>query len=134
MSPPPPIVLPNLPPGWSRGNVPSPVVKRAREVLSMQLSYGQGVVDTIDGVTYAFRNEPHYDDHVGGVLQWHPGISVWTKTDPNAADPLGLTIVAPLAMKASTGSSGSQRLAALALFAIGIGLGFVGASGGGRRA
>lgn len=75
----------------------------------MGLSYGQGLVETIEGVTYAFRVEPHYDDHVGGILQWHPGISVWTKIDPSAASPPGLMPEA-VSMKAQTSPLGSILL------------------------
>lgn len=67
----------------------------------MPLSYGDVILDTIDGVTYAFRREPHYDNHPSlrpGQSEdapdapapfWHPGISVWTKVDPSAQNPAG---------------------------------------------
>jgi len=105
--PPPPVTLPNLPAGWSRGNVPSPVVKRALKVSRMRLPYGGGVVDTINGTTYAFRFEPHYDNHPllrpgqpedasdAPAPFWHPGVSVWTMREPSADFPAGLDDARP---------------------------------------
>lgn len=124
----PPVLLPNLPAGWSRRNVPPPAVKRAHDVMRMGLSYGQGMVETIEGITYAFRVEPHYDDHVGGFLHWHPGISVWTKTDPAAESPPGLVPEA-IPMKAQAQAS---PLGSILFVAIGAAAGYVLSEG--RRA
>lgn len=114
--PPPPVTLAELPAGWSRQSVPPAAVRRANEVLKMPLEYGDGIVETIDGVTYAFRREPHYDDHVDGVLRWHPGISVWTKTGASDADPFRrFTPVSSAPMTAQAGTYGVSMSAAFAL-------------------
>lgn len=134
--PPPPVMLPNLPAGWSRGRVPSPAVLRAREVLRMPYQYGGGLVDTIEGVTYAFRREPHFDNHPklkpgqdenapdAPPKYWHPGISVWTMTDPSAAFPPGLDDVRPRTTPIDTGKP-LPILVPIALFAVGVAAGYL---------
>lgn len=129
----PPITLPNLPAGWSRGNVSAPVVKRAREVLKMGYGYGRGLVDIIDGVAYAFRVEPHFDNHPSlrpgqsptapdaPAPYWHPGVSVWTRRDPSAPFPDGLDSAVPV----EVGSGTVSPLVGLGLVALGMGVGYV---------
>lgn len=129
-------MLPNLPSGWSRGNVPSPAVLRAREVLRMPYQYGGGLVDTINGTTYAFRREPHYDNHPNlkpgqdenapdaPAKFWHPGISVWTMKDPSAAFPPGLDDARPRTEPPGIGQP-SPILVSLALFTIGAAAGYL---------
>lgn len=118
--PPPPANLPQLPRGWVRANVPSPVVKRAHEVMRMPFEYGQGIVETINGTMYAFRREPHYDDHVGGILMWHPGISVWTRADSTAEFPPGMQVQA----LSTAGQVGRVRLGDAAALGLGMMIGY----------
>jgi hypothetical protein len=61
----------------------------------MGFKYGQGLVKDVEDAVYAFRMEPHYDDHVGGKLMWHPGISVWRRMEDKAPNPEGLKIDLP---------------------------------------
>lgn len=98
-TPPPPVLLPELPKGWRRatsGSITPAIQKTAVAVLKTAgIEYGGGHVLEIAGRVLAFRREPHYDDHIGGVLKWHPGISVWERHDPAAPLPVGMADLLP---------------------------------------
>lgn len=81
-TPPPPAPLLPPPSGYTFGsNLPSAVVARAREVLNdSSFGYGDTSVQRVNGIDYIHRIEPHYDDHVGGVLKWHRGVTVYQPT------------------------------------------------------
>ena len=77
--PPPPAPLLGPPSGYTSGkSLPSAVVQHAVAVLNdSSFQYGDTDVQSYNGVDYIHRVEPHYDDHVGGVLKWHRGVSVF---------------------------------------------------------
>lgn len=78
-APPPPVPLLPPPAGYVFGrNLPAAVVTRAREVLNdRQFKYGDASNQNVNGVNYIHRIEPHYDDHVDGILRWHRGVTVY---------------------------------------------------------
>lgn len=67
------------PSGYVGGtNLPSSVVAHAREVLNnSSFKYGDTDQQTVNSIVYIHRVEPHYDDHVGGYLHWHRGVTVY---------------------------------------------------------
>jgi len=75
--PPAPLLPP--PAGYTFGkSLPSAVVAHAREVLNdSSFQYGDTDTQTVNGVDYIHRVEPHYDDHAGGGLRWHRGVTVY---------------------------------------------------------
>ena len=107
--PPPPVILPSLPSGWvsGEGRVTPAVVKKARETLGLGFTYGQGRVLEVDSRVFAFRVEPHFDNHPklkpgqratdpdAPPPYWHPGVSVWERIDPRAAFPALLQNLLP---------------------------------------
>lgn len=78
-TPPPPVPLPGTPPGYEPGtNLSSATVAYAHQVLNNSAyQYGDRVHQTFDGIDYIFQVEPHYDDHAGGGLRWHRGVTVF---------------------------------------------------------
>ena len=106
---PPPVNLPRLPAGWVPGtNLTPAVVSIAREVLRLgRDEYGAGDVREVEGRVFAFRREPHFDNHPllkpgqrpsdPGAPEpyWHPGISVWERIDPKALLPKELIDLLP---------------------------------------
>lgn len=77
--PPPPTHLGSLP-GWRLATDVTPAVTAfASSVLRSGLAYGETLVRTIDGRQYLARVEPHYDDHAGGGVRWHRGVTVYEK-------------------------------------------------------
>lgn len=70
----PPVSVP-LPDGWRR-------TKTSAEVPRAALSAANGFLYTSsmgqfqDNGTWGLIKEYHHDDHVGGVLRWHPGVTV----------------------------------------------------------
>lgn len=130
--PSPPVTQKDLPQGWIRPkSVSSAVVAEARRVRFAlgDEDYGRGKTASIDGKTYAFRAEPHYDDHVlkpdGSVgkwptgARWHLGVSVWQASTSPARDP-GLTMPDGL----SAIKTGSALIKSAGLGAAGAALGF----------
>lgn len=98
-APPPPVPLLAPPEGYVFGRkLPAGVVTRAREVLQdRSFQYGDSSTQIYNGVTYIHRIEPHYDDHVDGILRWHRGVTVYQpaptvitvadKEDPEGSGP-----------------------------------------------
>jgi len=105
MTPPAPVTLDPLPSGWAyAGSVTPAIVAEANKILGdSEYQYGDGVSKEFDGVMYAFRVEPHYDDHVGGYLHWHRGVSVWRRNDSNA--PVVLPLVDQVARSRNISAS-----------------------------
>lgn len=101
--PPPPVYLADLPAGWARSQTASAeVTQRAIQVLNTtSYRYGDGEVVELGGKTLAFRIEPHYDDHVDGILRWHRGVSVWERVDPAAPMPDRLVVVSGVSVPAT---------------------------------
>lgn len=87
MLPPAPAAINPPPSGYKRTvTVSQKPAAHAAVVLSSHLrEYGYEERRAFDGVCYVFRVEPHYDAHVGGVLKWHPGVSVFTPVDGKGA-------------------------------------------------
>lgn len=66
--------------GWHivpDSRVTQAVTALARDALTSPLDYGQVLGRTIDGARYLARVEDHYDDHAGGGLRWHRGVTVY---------------------------------------------------------
>lgn len=61
------------------------IVAKANQILkSKPLGYTE--YKKINDNLFFFRCEPHYDNHVGGVYQWHKGVSVYTPKDQYSTD------------------------------------------------
>lgn len=79
--PPPPKVIP-VPQGWEYafGKLPKGITVWAINTLGRRLPLGDLQVKQFNGNDYGAFTEYHYDDHVDGVLKWHPGVSIlWRK-------------------------------------------------------
>ena len=71
------------PDGYSFGvRLPTAVVEHANEVLNNS-AFGWGDTDTQDygGIRYLHRIEVHCDDHSGGGVHYHRGVTVYQPTD-----------------------------------------------------
>lgn len=90
MTPPPPhppLPLPSSA-NWRIVTKITPAVTAlAREVLASPLDYNETAEREIDGVRYLARIEDHYDDHAGGGLRWHRGVTVYEAEVIAATDP-----------------------------------------------
>lgn len=74
--PPPPSPIPPPPAGYRYARSVGPAVTaRARAMLGAPLGTVEAVED--GGRTYVLRMEWHFDDHAGGGLRWHPGVSAF---------------------------------------------------------
>lgn len=82
MRPPPPVTLPDIV-GYRAAPDSAEATALALEVLHGPLEWG-GTVER-DGLLA--RVEPHYDDHAGGGLRWHRGVTVYVAAAHAPTDP-----------------------------------------------